>query len=131
MHTSKLRTMIMFNLAKELNKHHCFRCGVEILTAKEFSVDHKIPYRHASNQEELYWSMDNIAFAHLRCNILAGRRNKGKPKHTPESKEAIRQMRLGRKMSQETKDKISQSGKRRFANGVPRSSINGKFTSVV
>lgn len=39
--TSKLRKMIMFDLAKELGLLVCYRCGGPINTVEEFSIDHK------------------------------------------------------------------------------------------
>jgi uncharacterized protein YdaU (DUF1376 family) len=37
-----------------------------IETADELSIEHKLPWEGVS--VKLFWSLDNIAFSHLRCN---------------------------------------------------------------
>lgn len=77
--SSRLKKMILYDLAKQCNRLSCYRCQSTIETVAEFSVDHKEPYLDVS--PELFWDLSNIAFSHLTCNISAAR------KDTPDWKE--------------------------------------------
>ncbi len=63
---NRLRKMVLFHLLKKHSENVCFKCSKEIETADELSLEHKQPWEGVS--VELYWSLDNIAFSHLRCN---------------------------------------------------------------
>jgi hypothetical protein len=62
----RLRKMILFHLLQKHGENVCFQCAEPIETVDELSIEHKQPWEGISL--ELYWSMDNIAFSHLRCN---------------------------------------------------------------
>lgn len=64
---NRLRKSIMFHLVQETGKDVCFKCGLTIETANEFSIEHKKPWQ-SSNDESLFWDLDNIAFSHISCN---------------------------------------------------------------
>ena len=64
-----LRKSILFNLVKRLRLDRCYRCGKKILTEKELSIDHKVDWLNSNNPTELFFSLRNIAFSHLTCNI--------------------------------------------------------------
>ena len=74
-----LRKNIMFALIRQLDLDICFQCGERIEGADELSIEHKVPYLDSKNPKELFFSLDNIAFSHLTCNIGA-RRHKA-PQH--------------------------------------------------
>ena len=78
--TSSLRKQIMYSMAKELNRDICYQCNKRIETLKQFSIEHKVPWRKSGKEKELFFSMDNIAFSHNSCNIRAGRKTRPKPK---------------------------------------------------
>jgi hypothetical protein len=63
---NRLRKMVMFDLLRKHNENVCFKCSETIERADELSLEHKQPWEGVS--VELYWSLDNIAFSHLRCN---------------------------------------------------------------
>jgi hypothetical protein len=63
---NRLRKMVLFNVLKKHGENVCFKCSNEIETPDELSIEHKQPWEGVS--VELYWSLDNIAFSHLRCN---------------------------------------------------------------
>ena len=71
--SARLRKRILFNLLKEAGKNICFQCGKTIDSEEELSIEHKIPWLDSDNPKELFFSMDNIAFSHLNCNIKAAR----------------------------------------------------------
>lgn len=77
---NKLNRSIMYHLAKKLNEHYCYRCGAEICTIKEFTVEHKTPWLDSPNPVELYFDLENIAFSHFLCNSRAGRKLGGNHK---------------------------------------------------
>lgn len=61
-----LRKMIVFHMAQRLKEDFCFKCNQKIETVEELSIEHKIPWLHGD--QSLFWSMDNIAFSHRKCN---------------------------------------------------------------
>lgn len=71
---NRLRKSIMFSLVKKCGENKCFRCGKIIETVKEFSIEHKTHYLDEPNAYELFFSLDNIAFSHLKCNCEVSRR---------------------------------------------------------
>ncbi len=72
----RLRKMVMFDMARQLGRNICYRCGKPIESAEELSVDHKTPWL---DNEEAFWDLDNIAFSHLLCNSLASDRSRPRP----------------------------------------------------
>lgn len=63
---NRLRKMVLFDLLRRHGENTCFKCAGEIETAEELSIEHKRPWEGVS--VELFWSLENIAFSHLRCN---------------------------------------------------------------
>ena len=72
----RLRKLILFDLLRQLDQNKCYRCDNTILTADQLSIEHKEPWESRANGRELFWSLDNIAFSHIKCNSGAGRRYK-------------------------------------------------------
>ena len=62
----RLRKLILFALLQRHGENVCFKCSQIIETPDELSIEHKRPWEGVS--VELYWSLENIAFSHLRCN---------------------------------------------------------------
>ena len=71
--SAKLKKALMFHMAKRLNEHYCFQCGLEIESIEDFTIEHKIPWMNSENPTKLFFSLDNIAFSHCYCNIKAAR----------------------------------------------------------
>ena len=71
--SAKLKKAIMFHMAKKLNEHYCFQCGLEIESIEEFTVEHKIAWLDSKNPKELFFDLNNIAFSHATCNYKAKR----------------------------------------------------------
>ena len=63
---NRLRKLILFDLLRKHGENVCFKCSQIIETPDELSIEHKRPWEGVS--VELYWSLENIAFSHLRCN---------------------------------------------------------------
>lgn len=63
---NRLRKMVLFHLLQKHGEDFCFKCSGRIESAEELSIEHKQPWEGVS--VELFWSLDNIAFSHLRCN---------------------------------------------------------------
>jgi hypothetical protein len=64
--SNRLRKLVLFHLLQRHGENVCFKCAEKIETAEELSIEHKLPWEGVSL--ELFWSLDNIAFSHLRCN---------------------------------------------------------------
>lgn len=74
--TAILRKSILFSLVKQLKLDICFQCNQKIENVNNFSIEHKIPWLHSQNPIELFFSLDNISFSHLHCNIKAARQTR-------------------------------------------------------
>lgn len=61
-----LRQTIFFELVKETKKNFCFKCTKEIISQKELSIEHKKDW--LDDDTDLFWSLENIAFSHRKCN---------------------------------------------------------------
>ena len=64
--SNRLRKMVLFDLLQRHGEDICFKCSEKIENLDELSIEHKQPWEGVS--VELFWSLDNIAFSHLRCN---------------------------------------------------------------
>lgn len=64
---SKLRKNILFRCVKKLGENFCFKCGTEIESVDDLSIEHKLPWEN--RDVDLFWDLDNIAFSHLKCNV--------------------------------------------------------------
>ncbi len=64
----KLMKKLIFSLIQQCGKDTCYRCGNQILTEEELSVDHKKAWLHEPNAVDLYFDIGNVAFSHNKCN---------------------------------------------------------------
>ena len=65
----RLRKLVFHDLVRRLGLDTCFRCGKKIETADDLSLDHKQVWLDVDPR--LFWSLENIAFSHRRCNLPA------------------------------------------------------------
>lgn len=86
--TNRLRKQIIFMLLWELRRLKCHRCGKQIGSAIELSIDHKEPWLNAPNPQERFFDLSNVAFSHLSCNSGAGKRYELQPNRWPQHKRA-------------------------------------------
>jgi len=70
----RLRKMVLFALLKKYNENQCYRCGKEITSCDELSLEHKKPWFR--NDTALFWDLENVAFSHLSCNCATTTREK-------------------------------------------------------
>ncbi len=75
--SNRLRKSIMFKYVVMAGDNYCFKCGAEIESVSELSIEHKEPWEGVSS--DLFFDLDNIAFSHLRCNS-GSRRDSGRLK---------------------------------------------------
>jgi len=83
----QLRKEILFELIREVKKDSCFRCGKQIESSRDFSIDHKEPWLHSSEPKVLFFSLTNISFSHRSCNTNARRITR---KYSPEEAIQVR-----------------------------------------
>jgi hypothetical protein len=62
----RLRKKIMFDLVRRLKENFCFRCGLEIESESDLTIEHKEHW--LDSDPDLFWNLDNIAFSHSVCN---------------------------------------------------------------
>ena len=95
--SGKLRKMLLFKMAGQLNLLNCYRCGELIILLEHFSIEHKKAWSKALNPQESFYDIDNnIAFSHIKCNIGASNTD-NKVYKTPSDKyhAAYLKMRVG------------------------------------
>lgn len=63
-----LRKSLMFQLVQQCERDVCHRCGEQIDSADNMSIEHINPWLHSDNPKELFFDLDNIAFSHRSCN---------------------------------------------------------------
>lgn len=66
----KLRKQILFKYVVKAGDNFCHKCGEEIETCDELSIEHKVPWERRDS--DLFWDLDNIAFSHIKCNRPQG-----------------------------------------------------------
>lgn len=69
---ARLRKSILFSLVVELKRNFCHRCGAEIETEAELSIEHKEAWQQHATPREAFYGLWNISFSHLSCNVSAG-----------------------------------------------------------
>ena len=82
--SAKLLKDILFDFVIKAG-HTCYKCKGK-LTRKTFSVEHIEPWLHSEDPVGLFFSLDNIAFSHLNCNISRARRRKTTAEHGTRAK---------------------------------------------
>ncbi|HIB9629989.1 TPA: hypothetical protein ACWZHV_003519 [Escherichia coli] len=74
---------LLFDLVCKTGQNKCHHCGKE-MSRVDFSIEHKVPWRHEENAKELFFSLDNISYSHIQCNSKATRPAQiGDRKYTP------------------------------------------------
>lgn len=81
--TSRLRKMLMFDMAKRLDEDKCYRCGVKIETLEEFSIEHTVSWQGNENPRETFFDLSKISYSHLSCNSSAGGNTRYKNDNAP------------------------------------------------
>jgi hypothetical protein len=66
---NQLRKRLLFKYVSMAGDAKCYRCGCQIESVEQFSVEHKQPWQSSPDPKDAFFSQDNIAFSHLRCNI--------------------------------------------------------------
>jgi hypothetical protein len=69
--SGRLLKSLLFHFATKAGEK-CFRCGGE-LDRDSFTVDHKEAWLDSGDPVGLFFSVDNIAFSHWKCNVQARR----------------------------------------------------------
>ena len=52
-----------------------YRCGVKIENFEEFTIDHKGFWLLSDEPTKMFYSIENIAFSHTKCNYEVGIKN--------------------------------------------------------
>lgn len=87
--SNRLRKLIFFELVVATGNNICYRCGKEIETPKELTVDHKKDWLDKKNPIRLFFDLNNIAFSHHSCNAAAGKKPKKKYATEEERHQAV------------------------------------------
>ncbi len=82
--SNKLKKMLLFELVSAITKLGCYRCGKEIKSIDDFSIEHMEPWASAKDPVKAFFDLGNIAYSHLSCNAGAANREKT---HCPQGHE--------------------------------------------
>lgn len=63
---------LVYHFIFKLGLNKCYRCG-GTLDRDDFTIDHKIPWRHSDNPLELFFNIENVKFSHFSCNSANAR----------------------------------------------------------
>lgn len=66
-----LKKSIMFSLVVETKRNICYRCGKEIESVDDFSIEHMESWKRSDNPIDKFYNLNNIAFSHETCNRKA------------------------------------------------------------
>jgi hypothetical protein len=80
----KLRKSIMFDLIQKLELDSCYRCTLKIESIDALSIEHIESWQRSEDPVESFYSLENIAFSHLNCNVGAAYRPHKKYKDAAE-----------------------------------------------
>lgn len=100
----RLRKQLIFQLVRDCGKDICIRCGKPIRSLEEFSIDHRKPWLDTKNPVKLFYSLNNIGFSHLTCNVSTIRRHNYKGSKHPQSKLTARQRATIRRSKKPSKE---------------------------
>ena len=89
--SQRLRKNLLFALVVDADKNICFHCHKVIDSVDEFSIEHKEPWMSSKNPVQAFFSIENIAYSHLYCNIAAAEKPH-KKFFTDESRKENRRM---------------------------------------
>jgi len=71
--SSRLGKNVLLRVLQVAGLDFCYRCGEQIESAADLSMDHIVPWQSAGDPKETFFDVENIAFSHLKCNIGAAR----------------------------------------------------------
>jgi len=66
--TNRLRKQVLFRLLEKYGENTCCICNLKIEKVEQLSIEHKISWLNSDNPVFNFWDLDNIGFAHLKCN---------------------------------------------------------------
>lgn len=58
----------MLEMASRLAMDFCFRCGEQIKSPEDLSVDHKVDWIDSPDPIQTFFDVGNLAFSHRHCN---------------------------------------------------------------
>ena len=70
----KLRKSLLFDAIGRLGERNCYQCGNLIEKIEEFSIEHKQSWMRSGDPIGSFYSLENISYSHVRCNVAAAHR---------------------------------------------------------
>lgn len=64
----RLYRMVLFKILCANRLNVCHRCGREIITLKDLSLDHRSAWRDAQDPKAAFFDVDDVVFSHQGCN---------------------------------------------------------------
>lgn len=71
---SRLARMLLFDLVVKADLNWCHRCGAQIDTIKELSIEHTEDWQSAKNPVDVFFDISKIRYSHFLCNSIAAKR---------------------------------------------------------
>lgn len=73
--SNRLRKALLFDAIGRLGERDCYRCGKSIDSVNEFSIEHKKSWMSSEDRVSSFFSLENISYSHLLCNVGAATRS--------------------------------------------------------
>jgi hypothetical protein len=102
---------LLYSLVVKAQLNSCVHCK-KSLSRETFSIEHLVPWQDSLNPIELFFSLENIGFSHLSCNISKARKY-SKRDLTEEQKLEIKR-RVQRKWRKDNAEKYSKQRKDKY-----------------
>lgn len=67
-----LKKNLLFSLAQKCGLDTCVCCDTKIESVDDFTIEHKTEWLNSETPKELFFDLDNVAFAHAYCNYAKG-----------------------------------------------------------
>lgn len=112
---ARLRKSVMFHLVQKLKMDACFRCGQQIRTVDELSLEHPEAWQSAEDPVKAFFDLENIAFSHHLCNIGAASKP-NKLSLTPAERAKRKRELYGEKLNKSRRERRA----RKRAQGIAR-----------
>lgn len=103
----------MWDLLLRTGATACCICGEE-MEEGNYSVEHKIPWLHTEDPLATYMNIENIGYAHHRCNVRLARKKKtgfNQAEYIKEWRRKRRESKTSEELKTERREKYLRYGK--------------------
>lgn len=105
---NRLRKSLLYKYVVLAGDNFCFKCGAEIESVSDLSIEHKEPWEGVSS--DLFFDLENISFSHAKCNTKDRLSNGMLRRDIPKNKKWCYQCKCVKDISSFWKDRSTSDG---------------------